>query len=49
MRNEIDSKLPTMKETGGYVAGLDHLVHVEFTLQRFKEYADYVKTKLAIE
>jgi uroporphyrinogen decarboxylase len=49
MRNEIDSKLPTMKETGGYVAGLDHLVHVEFTLQRFKEYADYIKTKLAIE
>lgn len=49
MRNEINSKLPLMKETGGYVAGLDHLVHVEFTVQRFKEYADYIKTKLAIE
>jgi len=49
MRKEIDSKLPLMKETGGYIAGLDHLVHIEFTLQRFKEYSDYLKTKLTIE
>lgn len=49
MRNEIDSKLLPMKETGGYIVGLDHLVHVEFTVQRFKEYADYIKTKLAME
>mgnify|MGYP002153782609 CR=1 FL=1 len=49
MRNEIDSKLSIMKETGGYVAGLDHLVHVEFTFETFKEYADYLKTKLPLE
>ncbi|MDH5795860.1 MAG: hypothetical protein OEZ24_07110, partial [Candidatus Bathyarchaeota archaeon] len=49
MRKEIDSKLPLMKETGGYVAGLDHLVHVEFTLERFKEYASYLKEKLVIQ
>ena len=49
MRKEIDSKLPLMKETGGYIAGLDHLVHIEFTFQRFKEYSDYLKTKLTIE
>jgi uroporphyrinogen decarboxylase len=49
MRNEVDSKLPVMKEMGGYVAGLDHLVHVEFTFQKFKEYADYIKTKLSVE
>jgi len=48
MRKEIDSKLPLMKETGGYVAGLDHLVHVEFTLERFKEYADYLKKRLLV-
>jgi uroporphyrinogen decarboxylase len=46
MQKEIDSKIPYMKETGGYIAGLDHLVHVEFTLNRFKEYADYLKKKL---
>jgi len=48
MRREIDSKLPLMKETGGYVAGLDHLVHVEFTLEKFKEYADYLKERLIV-
>ena len=49
MRKEIDEKLPLMKETGGYIAGLDHLVHVEFTLEKFKEYAEYLKKKLFIE
>jgi hypothetical protein len=49
MRKEVDSKLPLMKEFGGYIAGLDHLVPIEFTFQRFKEYADYIKTQLAIE
>jgi hypothetical protein len=49
MCNEIDSKLLPMKETGGYIVGLDHLVHGEFTVQRFKEYVDYIKTKLAME
>jgi len=49
MQKEIDSKLPFMKETGGYVAGLDHLVHVEFTLEKFREYADYLKGKLVIQ
>jgi hypothetical protein len=38
-----------MKEFGGYIAGLDHLVPIDFTFQRFKEYADYIKTQLAIE
>jgi hypothetical protein len=49
MRKEVDSKLPLMKGFGGYIAGLDHLVPIEFTFQRFKEYADYIKTQLAIE
>ena len=49
MRKEIDSKLPLMKETGGYLAGLDHVVHVEFTLEKFKEYSEYLKQKLVIE
>lgn len=49
MRNEIDSKLPFMKETGGYVVSLDHDVPVEFTLERFKEYADYLKPRLVMD
>jgi uroporphyrinogen decarboxylase len=49
MQREIDSKLPLMKETGGYVIGLDHLVPVEFTLDRFREYADYLKSKLVMQ
>ena len=49
MRSEIDSKLPLMKQTGGYIAGLDHLVHVEFTLDKFKEYANYLRQKLVLQ
>ena len=47
MRREVDSKVPALKEMGGYIPGADHLVHVEFTYQKFKEYAEYIKTKLA--
>jgi len=46
MRREVDSKVPVMKELGGYIPGVDHLVHVEFTYERFKEYADYLKKHL---
>lgn len=46
MRKEIDSKVPVLKKAGGYIPTVDHLVHVEFTLQRFQEYADYLKKQL---
>ena len=46
MRREVDSKVLVLKEIGGYIPGVDHLVHVEFTLQRFEEYAEYLKKHL---
>jgi len=46
MKLECDSKIPSLKELGGYIPGIDHLVPVEFTLQRFNEYAEYVKQHL---
>jgi len=46
MRKEVDSKVPILKEMGGYIPGSDHLIHVEFTLDKFIEYANYIKTKL---
>ena len=49
MRKEIDSKVPALKEMGGYIPTVDHLVHVEFTFQRFTEYADYLKKQLPYE
>lgn len=49
MRDEVDGKLPLMKETGGYFAGLDHVVHVEFSFEKFKEYSNYLKQKLIME
>jgi uroporphyrinogen decarboxylase len=48
MKKEIDSKLTFMKETGGCVVGLDHLVPVEFTLDKFTEYANYLKDRLSL-
>jgi len=46
MRKEVDSKLLFMKESGGYIAGLDHVVPIDISLERFKEYADYLKKQL---
>lgn len=49
MRREVDSKVPLLKEMGGYFPGVDHLVHVEFSLQRFREYAEYLRKLLSYE
>jgi len=46
MRKEVDRKVPVLKELGGYIPGADHLIHVEFTFEKFKEYADYIKKYL---
>jgi hypothetical protein len=43
MRREVDSKVPILKETGGYLPSMDHAVPVDFTLNGFKEYSDYIK------
>jgi len=48
LRNEIDSKLPVMKQSSGYIAGLDHTVPLDIGLERFKEYADYLKKNLPL-
>ena len=47
MRREVDSKVPMLKELGGYIPGADHLIHVEFTLEKFKEYSEYLKKHLS--
>jgi len=47
MRREVDSKVPALKEMGGYIPGSDHLIHVEFPYERFLEYAAYIKKALA--
>jgi len=46
MRREVDSKVPILKEEGGYIPGLDHDVPVEVTLKNFKEYAEYISRLL---
>lgn len=46
MKLECDSKIAPMKDLGGYIPGIDHLVHVEFTLNRFREYADHIRQSL---
>jgi uroporphyrinogen decarboxylase len=46
MKREVDSKVPALKELGGCIPGADHVIPVEITLERFKEYADYIKRLL---
>lgn len=49
MRKEVDSKVPIMKEMGGYIPGADHLLPFEFSLERFREYAAYLQRLLPYE
>jgi hypothetical protein len=42
MRKEVDAKVPILKEMGGYIPSADHLIPVEFSLERFREYAGYI-------
>lgn len=49
MRREVDRKVPVLKEIGGYIPGADHLIPVEFTLERFKQYAEYIKKFLPFQ
>jgi hypothetical protein len=46
MMKEVGSKVPILKEMGGYIPGADHLIPVEMTLEKFKEYAEYIKELL---
>lgn len=46
MMKEVDSKVPALKEMGGYIPGADHVIPVEMTLERFKEYSEYIKKLL---
>ena len=46
MQMKVDSKIPVLKELGGYMPGLDHLVPVDCSFQRFQEYAEYLKQYL---
>jgi uroporphyrinogen decarboxylase len=46
MRKEVDSKVPFLKELGGYVPGLDHVTPTYLTLDKFKEYAEYLRKYL---
>ncbi|MEM2941915.1 MAG: hypothetical protein QXT81_00610, partial [Candidatus Bathyarchaeia archaeon] len=46
MRREVDSKVPVLKDEGGYIPGADHLISLEFTLERFIEYSTYIKRLL---
>ena len=49
MRREVDSKVPVLKEMGGYVPSADHLIHVDFSLEKFREYTDYMQRLLPYE
>ncbi|MEM3041168.1 MAG: uroporphyrinogen decarboxylase family protein [Nitrososphaerota archaeon] len=47
MRREVDSKVPKLKAMGGYIPGADHLIPIEFSFEKFKEYAEYIRSQLA--
>jgi len=46
IKNEIDKKLPYLREEGGYIPGLDHLIPPDASLDDFTFYANYIKKLL---
>jgi hypothetical protein len=46
MRKEVDSKVPVLKELGGYFPSIDHMPSADTSLEKFLEYADYMKKQL---
>jgi len=47
VRQEIESKVPILKEMGGYIPGLDHDVPTNIPLDKYREYAKVMKENLA--
>jgi uroporphyrinogen decarboxylase len=46
MKKEVETKVPILKEMGGYIPGADHLIHTEFSFKTFIEYVDCIKKLL---
>jgi hypothetical protein len=46
MRREVDSKVPSLKQAGGYIPSMDHCVPADCTLEKFREYVEYMKKQL---
>jgi uroporphyrinogen decarboxylase len=46
IKREIDKKVPYLREDGGYVAGIDHVVPSDVSLENFTFYANYIKNAL---
>jgi uroporphyrinogen-III decarboxylase len=46
IKYEIDKKLPYLKEEGGYIPGLDHVIPPDVSLENFTFYANYLKKYL---
>ena len=46
MRKEADSKVPILKELGGYIPSMHHVTPTFLRLDRFKEYAEYLNKYL---
>ena len=46
MKKEIDSKVPVLQQSGGYIPGIDHAPPADMSLSRFKEYTEYLQKYL---
>ena len=46
MKKEVDSKVPILKDLGGYIPSADHVIQPEFSLDCFREYMEYMKSIL---
>jgi len=46
MKKEVDSKVPILKESGGYIPCADHAILPTTPLKTFREYVEYLKKYL---
>jgi len=43
IRKEVESKLPYLKEAGGFIPMVDHVIPPDISLENFKYYSDQIK------
>jgi uroporphyrinogen decarboxylase len=46
IKGEVDRKVPYLKDDGGFVPGVDHVVPSDVPLESFTFYADYMKNSV---
>jgi uroporphyrinogen-III decarboxylase len=43
IRKEVESKLPYLRDAGGFIPMVDHVIPPDISLENFRYYSEYIK------